>query len=50
MDESSQHWIVWSLLPWSVLIAGAVALWLKRNHGKLDLPLLRLEKVRAENA
>jgi hypothetical protein len=50
MDESSQHWIVWSLLPWSVLIAGAVALWLKRSHGKLDLPLLRLEKVRAENA
>src|SRR4030095_7699386 len=31
MDESSQHWIVWSLLPWSVLIAGAVALWLKRS-------------------
>ena len=50
MDESSQHWIVWSLLPWSVLIAGAVALWLKRNHGKLDLPFLRLAKLRAENA
>jgi uncharacterized membrane protein len=50
MDESSQHWIVWSLLPWSVLIAGAVALWLKRSHGKLDLPFLRLAKLRAENA
>jgi hypothetical protein len=50
MDESSQHWIVWSLLPWSVLIAGAVALWLKRSRGKLDLPFLRLAKLRAENA
>ncbi|PYK74559.1 MAG: hypothetical protein DME42_04415 [Verrucomicrobia bacterium] len=50
MDESSQHWIVWSLVPWSVLIAGAIALWLKRSRGKLDLPFVRLAKLRAENA
>ena len=50
MDESSQHWIVWSLLPWSTLIAGAVAVWLKRSHGKLDLSLFRSAKLRAENA
>ena len=50
MDESSQHWIIWSLVPWSVLVAGAVALWLKRSYGKLCLPLVRLTKLRAENA
>ena len=50
MDESSQHWIVWSLLPWSVLIVGAVALRLKRSLSKLDLPFVRLAKLRAENA
>jgi hypothetical protein len=50
MDESSQHWIVWSLLPWSVLIAGAVVLWLKRSRGKIDLSLFGLAKLGAENA
>src|SRR5438874_1481336 len=50
MDESSQHWIVWSLVPWSVLIAGTIALWLKRSRGKLDLPFVRLAKLRDENA
>ena len=50
MDESSQHWIVWSLVPWSVLIGGAAALWLKRSYGKLRLPLVRLAKLRPENA
>jgi uncharacterized membrane protein len=50
MDESVQHWMVWSLLPWGVLIAGAVALWLKRGDGKFALPLFRVAKLRTESA
>ena len=50
MDESSQHWIVWSLVPWSVLIVGAVVLWLKRGAGRIDLALLKVAKLRPGNA
>jgi uncharacterized membrane protein len=27
MDDSKQHWIAWSILPWLVLIAGSLLLW-----------------------
>jgi len=27
MDESKQHWMAWSLLPWLTLVAGAIAFW-----------------------
>jgi hypothetical protein len=49
-DESSQHWIVWSLLPWTVLIAGAVALWLRRAAGRIDFSLPKAAKLRPGNA
>jgi hypothetical protein len=41
MDETKQPWAAWSLLPWLVLIAGAIALWRKTAESKLDLPLFR---------
>src|SRR5438105_10350749 len=50
MDESQQHWIVWSLLPWLVIVAGAITLWLKTTEGKLELRLVRLLKLPAESA
>jgi len=49
MDDSQQHWIVWSLLPWLVIVAGAITLWLKTAEGELELRLLRLLKLRAES-
>jgi hypothetical protein len=49
-DESSQPWIVWSLLPWSVLIAGAVGLWLRRAAGRIDFSLMKVAKLRPGNA
>jgi len=41
MDESKQPWIVWSLLPWLVLMAGTIALWRKTAERNLDLRLFR---------
>jgi uncharacterized membrane protein len=48
MDDSRQHWIAWSLLPWLVIISGSTALLAKTRGRKLDLRLLKL--LRAENA
>ena len=39
MDETKQPWTAWSLLPWLVLIVGAIALWRKTVERKLNLPL-----------
>jgi hypothetical protein len=50
MDESMQHWTVWSLFPWLVIVAGAIALSRKNHARKLDLRLFKLVKLRAENA
>jgi hypothetical protein len=50
MDEGMQHWTVWSLFPWLVIVAGAIALLLKNHARKLDLRLFKLVKLRAENA
>ena len=41
MNETKQPWVAWSLLPWLVFIAGAIALWRKTAESKLDLPLFR---------
>jgi len=49
MDESQQHWIVWSLLPWLVIVTGAITLWRKIAEGKLEFRLLKLLKLRAES-
>ena len=50
MDDSKQHWTVWSLLPWITLTIGATALWLKRSNAKIDLRLLKFRKLSAESA
>ncbi|HET9856960.1 MAG TPA: glycosyltransferase 87 family protein [Chthoniobacterales bacterium] len=50
MDDSMQHWAAWSLVPWLVLIIGSIALWQKTRARKLDLRLLKLVKLRVENA
>ena len=50
MDDSMQHWAAWSLVPWLVLIVGSLALWQKTRGRKLDLRLLKLVKLRVENA
>jgi len=50
MDDSKQHWIVWSLLPWLIIVGGSVLLWRKPADGRLDLRLLKLVKLRAERA
>ena len=34
MDDSKQHWGVWSLIPWLTLIAGSIALWLQKQPWK----------------
>lgn len=50
MDEGMQHWTVWSLFPWLVIVAGAIAFLLKNHARKLDLRLFKFVKLRAENA
>ena len=50
MDDSKQHWIAWSLLPWLIIIAGSILFWRKTADGRLDLRLLKLVKLRAESA
>ena len=50
MDDSKQHWIAWSLLPWAVIIAGSIMLWRKTRFPRLDLRLFKLVKMRAESA
>jgi len=50
MDDSQQHWTVWSLLPWLVIIVGSIALWRKTDARKLDLRLFKFVKLRAESA
>jgi hypothetical protein len=49
MDESQQHWTVWSLLPWLVIVAAAITLWRKTAEGRLELRLLRLLKLRTKS-
>jgi hypothetical protein len=41
MDQTKQPWVAWSLLPWVVLIAGAIAPGRKAAESKLDLRLFR---------
>ena len=50
MDDSKQHWTAWSLLPWTVILAGSVLLSRKSLTGKINLGLLPLEKFRTESA
>ena len=50
LDESKQPWAAWSLLPWLVLIGGAIVLWRKNAPGNVDLRLFRFVKLRAEGA
>lgn len=50
MDDSQQHWISWSLLPWLVIIAGSLAFFAKIHGRTLDLRLFKLVKLRAESA
>jgi uncharacterized membrane protein len=50
MDESKQPWVRWSLLPWGVFIAGALALWWKTRNAKLDLRLFKFGKLPAQSA
>ena len=50
MDDSKQHWIAWSLLPWLIIIAGSILFWRKTADGRLDLRLLKWVKLRAESA
>ena len=47
-DELRGLWMPWSLLPWLVIIAGAITLWRNAADGKLDLPRLKLLKLRAQ--
>jgi hypothetical protein len=48
MDETKQPWLAWSLLPWLVLIAGAIALWRKATESRLDLRLFRSQNCAPE--
>src|SRR5256714_1107766 len=50
MDDSQQHWTAWSLLPWLVIVAGSIALLAKTRDRNLDLRLLKLLKLCAEDA
>jgi Gpi18-like mannosyltransferase len=50
MDDSKQHWTAWSLLPWTVILAGSLVLWRKSLTGAINLGLLPLEKLRTESA
>jgi uncharacterized membrane protein len=50
MDDSKQHWTAWSLLPWTVILAGSLLLWRKSLTGAINLGLLPLEKLRTESA
>ena len=50
MDDSKQHWTAWSLLPWTVIVAGSLVIWRKSLTGKINLGLLPLEKFRTESA
>ena len=50
MDDSRQHWIVWSLLPWLIIIAGSAALFAKMYLRKDDPALFKFGKLRAESA
>ena len=49
-DGRRELWAPWSLLPWVVLIVGAIVLWRKTADKKLDLRLFRFAKWRAQNA
>jgi hypothetical protein len=48
MDETKQPWVAWSLLPWLVLIAGAIAVWRKAAESKLDLDLFSSQNCAPE--
>lgn len=37
MDDSRQHWGVWSLIPWFTLIVGSIVLWLQKQPWKSRL-------------
>jgi hypothetical protein len=48
MDETKQPWVAWSLLPWLVLIVGAIAVWRKAAESKLDLHLFSSQNCAPE--
>jgi Glycosyltransferase family 87 len=50
MDDSRQHWIVWSLLPWLVIIGASLAVLAKMRVRKIDLRLFKFGKLRTESA
>jgi hypothetical protein len=50
MDDSQQHWIAWSLLPWFVIIVSSLLFWRKTDVRKFDFRLFRFAKLRVENA
>jgi hypothetical protein len=50
MDDSRQHWIVWSLLPWVVIIGASIAVLAKMHVRKIDLRLFKFGKLRTESA
>jgi hypothetical protein len=49
MDEFRDQWAPYSLLPWAVLIAGAIALWRKRSETASAVPVISYEPVPAGN-
>jgi uncharacterized membrane protein len=50
MDESSQHWTAWALLPWIAITAGSAVLWRRVNLGKTSPGIFRIGKISFENA
>lgn len=49
-DELREFWAPWSLLPWSVLIVGSIALWRKTAAAKPALDLVSSETLLGEIA
>jgi len=49
MNEFREQWAPYSLLPWCVLIAGAIALWRRSSGSSARLPLINYEVVPVEN-
>ncbi len=49
-DELRESWVPWSLLPWAVLIVGAIALWTKAVENNSPFRLFSFETLRAKSA
>ncbi len=48
-DDVRELWAPWSLLPWSILIAGTIVIWRKTARGKAAFRFFTFEALRAEN-